>query len=45
MIVNVLVCECVLVCGYACVGYSCVLLWVCVGVCEGTNAVRCFNWI
>ena len=43
------VCKYVSVCGcvyaYACVGYSCVLLCVCVGVSEGTKAARCFNLI
>ena len=42
-------CECVSVCvgvyAYACVGNSCVLLCVCKGVSEGTNATRCFNRI
>ena len=28
-------CKCVWVCAYACVGYSCVLMCICVGVSEG----------
>ena len=37
------VCEYVWVYAYACVGYSCVLMCICVGVSEGSNAARCFN--
>ena len=32
-------CDCEWVCAYVCVGYSCVLMCVWVGVSEGTNVV------
>ena len=40
-------CKCVSVwvCAYACVGYSCVSMCVCVRVSEGTYTARCFNRI
>ena len=45
VVVSVWVYECVGVCAYACVGYSCILMCVCMGLSEDTNAARCFNWI
>ena len=36
-------CTCVSVCGYACVGYSCVLMCLCMGLSEVTNAARCLT--
>ena len=44
-IVSVWVCECVWVYAYACVGFSCVLICVCMGLSEVTKAARCFNRI
>ena len=43
VVVSVCVCVCVCVCAYACVGYSCVLMCVCIGLSEVTNAARCFS--
>ena len=42
---SLLVYESVWVCAYACVGYSCVLMCICVGVSECINAAPCINRI
>ena len=41
--VSVRVCECVWMSAYACVGYSCVLMYLCMGLSEVTNAAFVFS--
>ena len=36
-------CKCVIMCAYACMGYSCVLMCVCMSLSEFTNAARCIT--